>query len=344
MTCKWHSHHTWITFFILLTFILFWVDMAVGAIKIPFHEVLQILFGSKTDTSEWYTIHVFRFPRSITALLAGIALSVSGLQMQTVFRNPLAGPYVLGISSGASLGVALVVIGFSGFFAGNVFSPSGSWLLILAAWLGAALVLVVIMIVSLRVRDIMTILILGIMFGSGISAIISILQYFSSESALKAFVIWTMGSVSNVSSEQLVVLLGGIVPGLIISLFTLKSSNAILLGENYARTLGINISSYRFLIFLSTSMLTGTITAFCGPIGFVGIAVPHICRMILNTSNQVVLFIASIFAGASLMLFSDIISQMPGSEIMLPVNAVTSLVGIPVVVWIVIRKRKNFYS
>ena len=314
--------------------------MAIGAIKIPFHDILKILFNSKADTGEWYTIHAFRFPRAITAILAGIALSVSGLQMQTVFRNPLAGPYVLGISAGASLGVALVVIGFSGFLGAGVFSLSGSWLLIIAAWLGAAFVLIVILMVSLRVRDIMTILILGIMFGSGISAIISILQYFSSESALKAFVIWTMGSVSNVSREQLMVLLSGIIPGLAIALLTLKSSNAIQLGENYARTLGINISKYRILIFLSTSMLTGTITAFCGPIGFIGIAVPHICRMILKTSDQVILFPASIFAGASLMLFSDIVSQMPGSEIMLPVNAVTSLIGIPIVVWIIVRKKQ----
>jgi len=314
--------------------------MAVGSVEISFRNVLQILISPRTDSSEWYTIHIFRFPRAVTALLAGIALSVSGLQMQTVFRNPLAGPYVLGISSGASLGVALVVIGFGGYFAGNVFSLSGSWLLIIAACLGSAFVLVVILAVSFRVRDVMTILILGIMFGSGISAIISILQYFSAESALKAFVIWTMGSVSNVSKEQLIVLLAGIIPGIVITVFTLKPSNAILLGDNYARTLGINIRNYRVLVFLSTSLLTGTITAFCGPIGFIGIAVPHICRMIFQTSNQATLFTASIFVGSSLMLFSDIISQMPGSESILPVNAVTSLIGIPVVVWIILRRKK----
>ncbi len=327
-----------------MTFLLFWIDLAVGSAEISFPHAIKLLLGPDQDTSEWYTIHLFRFPRVLTALIAGIALSVSGLQMQTVFRNPLAGPYVLGISSGASLGVAMVVIGFKGYFSGNLFSLSGNWLLILAAWLGAAFVLIVIMFVSLRVRDIMTILILGIMFGSGISAIISILQYFSNESALKAFVIWTMGSVSNVSGKQLYVLIAGVIPGLIISLFTLKSSNAILLGENYARTLGINIYAYRSLIFISTSILTGTITSFCGPIGFIGIAVPHICRMVLKTSNQGTLFLASIFAGASIMLLSDIISQMPGSETMLPVNAVTSLVGIPIVIWIILHKKKSFSS
>jgi len=333
-------HQSWCIFFIFLTAALFLADLSAGSADITVSEVLKLLFSQAGESTEWFTVHYFRLPRVTTALLAGVALSVSGLQMQTVFRNPLAGPYVLGISSGASLGVALVVIGFGGLFTGNIFSSSGSWLLILAAWSGAAAVLLVILIVSLRVRDIMTILILGIMFGSGISAVISILQYFSSEPALKAFVIWTMGSVSNVSRGQLLFLFAGVIPGLIVSVLTIKPSNAILLGENYARTLGINITLYRILVFTSTSMLTGTITAFCGPIGFIGIAVPHICRMILNTSRQGALFILSILAGASLMLFSDIISQLPGSEMILPVNAVTSLLGIPVVIWIIVRKKK----
>jgi len=337
---KWSINYFWIILFILLTVILFCFDLSAGTTAISFKQVIRLLFGPYQDTGDWYVVNEFRFPRALTALLAGIALSVSGLQMQTVFRNPLAGPYVLGISSGASLGVALVVIGFSSFFMGNIFSISGNWLLILSAWLGSAVVLIVIMAVSLRVRDIMTILILGMMFGSAISAIISILQYFSGESALKAFVIWTMGSVSNVSSKQIWVLFAGIIPGLITALFTLKSSNAVLLGENYARTLGINIKSYRILVFISTSLLTGTITAFCGPIGFIGIAVPHICRMILQTSRQETLFAASIFAGSALMLASDIISQIPGSETILPINAVTSLIGIPVVIWIILRKKK----
>lgn len=260
--------------------------------------------------------------------------------MQTVFRNPLAGPYVLGISSGASLGVALVVLGFSGYFASDIFFISGNWLLVLAAWLGSGMVLLVILLVSFRVRDIMTLLILGIMFASGISAIISILQYFSGESALKAFVIWTMGSVSNVSREQIPVILGGLIPGLILSLLAVKSSNAVQLGEGHAKTLGINIIRYRTIIFISTSLLTGTVTAFCGPIGFIGIAVPHICRMIFQTSRQGILLLSSIFAGASIMLISDIISQLPGSESILPINAITSLLGIPIVIWIIFRKQK----
>ncbi len=325
---------------ILLAFVLFWTDLSMGSANLSFSRVLDLLFSSGQQSTEWLTIHIFRLPRALTAIFVGIALSVSGLQMQTVFRNPLAGPYVLGISSGASLGVALVVLGFSGYFAGNVFFISGNWLLVAAAWLGSGMVLLLILLVSFRVRDIMTLLILGIMLASGISAIISILQYFSGESALKAFVIWTMGSVSNVSREQIPVILGGIIPGLILALLVVKSSNAIQLGESHARTLGINIIRYRTLVFISTSLLTGTVTAFCGPIGFIGIAVPHICRMIFQTSRQGILLLSSIFAGASLMLISDIISQLPGSESILPVNAVTSLLGIPVVVWIIFRKQK----
>jgi iron complex transport system permease protein len=330
----------WIFFLILLAFILFWTDLSIGSANLSFSRVLALLFSPDQDSSEWFTVHFFRLPRAVTATMVGIALSVSGLQMQTVFRNPLAGPYVLGISSGASLGVALVVLGFSGYFASDVFFISGNWLLAAAAWFGSGMVLLVILLVSFRVRDIMTLLILGIMFASGISAIISILQYFSGESALKAFVIWTMGSVSNVSREQIPVILGGIIPGLILSLLVVKSSNAVQLGDSHAKTLGINIIRYRTLIFISTSLLTGTVTAFCGPIGFIGIAVPHICRMIFRTSRQGILLLSSIFAGASLMLISDIVSQLPGSESMLPINAVTSLLGIPVVIWIILRKQK----
>jgi iron complex transport system permease protein len=311
-----------------------------GSANLSFSKVINLLFSPVQHSAEWFTVHMFRFPRVVTATLVGIALSVSGLQMQTVFRNPLAGPYVLGISSGASLGVALVVLGFSGYFAGDVFFISGNWLLVSAAWLGSGMVLLLILLVSFRVRDIMTLLILGIMLASGISAIISVLQYFSGESALKAFVIWTMGSVSNVSREQLPVILGGVIPGLILSVLVVKSSNAIQLGESHAKTLGINITRYRTLVFISASLLTGTVTAFCGPIGFIGIAVPHICRMIFQTSRQGILLVSSILAGSSLMLVSDIISQLPGSESILPINAVTSLLGIPVVIWIILRKQK----
>jgi iron complex transport system permease protein len=340
----WNSKRLRITGLILLVIVLFWVDLSLGSADLSFKRILELLFSREQQNPEWFTVHLFRLPRAITAILAGIALSVSGLQMQTIFRNPLAGPYVLGISSGASLAVALVVLGFGGFFSAGVFSVSGSWLLVIAACGGSALVLLFILIVSFRIRDIMTLLILGIMLASGISAVISILQYFSGESALKAFVIWTMGSVSNVTGEQIPVILGGLIPGLILAILVIKPSNAVQLGESHAKTLGVNINFYRILVFTSTSLLTGTVTAFCGPIGFIGIAVPHICRMMFRTSLQNILLPAVIFTGAGLMLLSDIISQLPGSESMLPVNAVTSLLGIPVVIWIIFNKQKFIAS
>lgn len=328
---------------LVVSLVLVAVDLTSGTAGISFPDSIRLLFGSHRGTPEWMTMHMFRIPRVITAVIAGIALSVSGLQMQTVFRNPLAGPYVLGISSGAGLGVALVVLGFSSFFNYSIFSAGNSWILILAAWAGSGIIMLLILIISFRIKDVMTILILGIMTGSGISAIISILQYFSRETALKAFVIWTMGSLSNVGNEQIPVLLAGFIPGLLLAILVLKPSNAVMLGENYARTMGVNIRLYRVIIFTSTSLLTGTVTAFCGPLGFVGIAVPHLARMISKTSKNNVLFIYSILIGTSVMLLSDIITVLPGAGLILPVNAVTSLLGIPVVMWIVFR-RKRIYT
>jgi iron complex transport system permease protein len=319
-------------------------DIAIGSVYIPVKDIIHILFSENDQSSSWITLHYFRIPRVITAVIAGTALSISGLQMQTVFRNPLAGPYILGISSGASLGVSLVVIGFGSYFGSNVFNVGTGWVLILAAWLGSAAVLLIILLASIKTRDIMTILILGIMLGSAISAVISILQYFSAESALKAFVIWSMGSLGSVGREHIPLLLAGFIPGVILSVLTIKPSNAILLGEEYAKTLGIRIHRYRAVVFISTSLLTGTVTAFCGPIAFIGLAVPHICRMLFRTSNQGVLLSASVLTGTSLMLISDIISQLPGTQLILPINAVTSLIGIPVVIWIIFGKNKYIYE
>lgn len=330
--------------FSLMVVALLMVDLQIGSVSIPFSRLIKLLFLKNDNSIEWMTFHYFRLPRVFSAFLAGIALSVSGLQMQTVFRNPLAGPYVLGISSGASLGVALVVLGFTSYFGSNIFNVDSGWLLIIAAWTGAAAVLILILLVSMKTKDIMTILIFGIMLGSGISAIISILQYFSGEPALKAFVIWTMGSVNSVTPEQLPLLLTGFIPGMLLSLFIIKPSDAVLLGEEYAKTMGVRIIRYRIIVFTSTSLLTGTITAFCGPIGFIGIAIPHICRIVFNTSKHAVLLSGSILLGASSLLLSDIISQLPGSQTILPINAVTSLIGIPVIIWIITGKRKTDYD
>jgi len=311
-----------------------------GDTRIPLRNILEILFTGQSSTEQWVTIVcVFRLPKAITAVLAGMALSVSGLQMQTVFRNPLAGPYVLGISAGATLGVAVMVMGM-GLTTGYITGAVSNWMIVLAAFLGASAVLFLIFAVSLRIRDVMTILILGIMFGTVISSLINVLQYFSNETALKSFTVWTMASLDGVTVSQLKVLAPCVLCGLLVSLFTIKALNVMLLGESYARSLGVNIIVSRLLIFLSTGILAGSVTAFCGPIGFVGIAVPHICRMLFRTADQRTLLVGCILAGATVMLISELISLLPGSSTVLPVNSVTAFIGIPIIVWIIVRNHK----
>jgi iron complex transport system permease protein len=301
---------------------------------------MTILTGGTPARPEWVTILTdFRIPRASTAVLAGLALSLAGLQMQTVFRNPLAGPYVLGISSGASLGVALLVMGAYVLFPGREFRFQG-WGLIMAAWIGSGMIMLLLLLVSFRVRDIMTILILGILFGSITIAFVSILQYFTHEAQLKTFIVWTLGSLGNVTPEQLPLLAGCLGTGVFLSVFSLKILNAMLLGENYARSIGVNILAGRVLVFISTSILAGTVTAFCGPIGFIGIAVPHIGRLIWKTADHRLLVPAVMLVGAVILLVSDMISQLPGSDRLLPVNSVTALIGIPVVIWIVVRNQR----
>lgn len=321
--------------------ILFILDVFLGSVNIPIKEVLNTLFGGYTDHPEYLTIiFKFRIPKAITAIFAGFALAVSGLQMQTIFRNPLAGPFVLGISAGASLGVAILVMGISTFTVVSQVGVIGNWMIVIAAWLGSGLILSLILAISFRVKDIMTILILGIMFGSATSAIVSILQYFSNESMLKAFIVWTMGSLGGVSIAQLKVLIPSVIGGLFITFFSIKMLNAMLVGENYAKSMGLNVRLSRFLIFFSTSLLAGTITAFCGPIGFIGIAVPHIARIVFKTANHKILLPGSMMLGGIVLLLSDIISQMPGKENTLPINSITALVGIPIVIWIIVKNEK----
>jgi iron complex transport system permease protein len=325
----------------LLLLFFFLLDLITGPVKIPVINVFRILFFSNTENPVWNTILFdFRIPKAITALFAGAALAVSGLQMQTVFRNPLAGPDVLGISSGASLGVALVILGFGDFFTIHGLSYLNSWLQIIAASIGASAVLFLVLFVSLRVRDIMTILILGILFGSAASALVSILQYFSHQAELKAFVIWSMGSLGNLSNSQLHVLMISLLVGLILTLLTIKALNALLLGETYSRSMGVNIKITRILIFISTSILSGSVTAFCGPLAFVGIAVPHLARMAFRTADHRILLPACLLLGPLLMLLADLMSQIPGSDTVLPINSVTALLGIPVVIWVIISNKK----
>jgi iron complex transport system permease protein len=330
----------WFFILIIVSLLLFTIDLAFGSVKIPFQEFLNTLF-SGNNYSIWYTtIFEFRLPKALVAVFTGAAISVSGLQMQTLFRNPLAGPDILGISSGAGLGVAFLVLGFPSLLSIGSHFMLNQWALVIAAWIGSATVLILIMIVSTRVRDIMTILIFGIMFGSAATAFISIMQYFGSDASVKAFVIWTMGSLGGVSNNQLYIFIPSILLGLIIAIALPKSLNVLLLGENYAKSMGLNILLTRILVFISTSLLAGTVTAFCGPIGFIGIAVPHIARMIFHTANHTILIPASILLGINIMLASDIISQLPGNASILPINSITALIGIPIVVWIIIRNQK----
>ena len=321
----------------MLTLLLLLADMAVGSTSIPLKELWRSLTGNGSDESIRYIILNFRIPKAVTALLSGAALSAVGLQMQTLFRNPLAGPYVLGISSGAGLGVALFLLGAPLLgVAGHSFVRSLG--VAGAAWLGSALVLAVVMAVSRRIKDIMVILILGMMLGSGISSVVEILQYLSSEAALKSFVIWTMGSLGDVTGSQLALLLPVVTAGLALAVAVIKPLNLLLLGENYARTMGLNIRRTRLLIFLSTVLLAGTVTAFCGPVGFIGLAVPHLARMAFASADHRILMPASMLAGAALLLVCDLAAK----HFALPINTITALMGIPVVIFVVTRNRNLF--
>ena len=303
-----------------LTLFLFLLDLAVGAVAVPLGDVWAALTGGDCPRATAKIILNIRLIKAVVALLAGAALSVSGLQMQTLFRNPLAGPYVLGISSGASLGVALVLLAG----VGSSIGIAG------AAWLGAAIVLVVIAAVGHRIKDIMVILILGMMFSSGIGAVVQILQYVANDESLKMFVVWTMGSLGDVTFNQLAILIPSIIAGLLLAVVTIKTLNLLLFGEEYAVTMGLNVRRSRGLLFLSTTLLAGTVTAFCGPIGFIGLAMPHVTRMLFRNSDHRVLVPGTVLSGASVLLLCDLVSKL----FTLPINAITALLGIPIVVWV----------
>lgn len=319
--------------------VLFIVNISLGSVSIPFDEILNVLTGSAASKNSWTNIILnFRLPKAITAIAVGASLSISGLLMQTLFRNPLAGPFVLGISSGASLGVALLLLAGISITGSLVASGLTSWLVVSAASLGSALVLLLVVVVSLKVRDSMTLLIIGLMFGSLTGAIVSILQFFSSGEEIQVYLFWTFGSLGGLNWDEITVLwlIAGL--GIAIAFIMVKPLNALLLSENYARSMGINIKTSRFWIIISTSLLAGSITAFCGPIAFIGIAIPHLTRLLFNTSNHKILIPAVAMSGIIVMLICDIISQLPGSEHVLPINAITSLLGAPVVIWVILRR------
>ena len=318
---------------VLLT-LLFLADLSFGSIHIPLSEVKNVFFGGSSENINSEILLNFRLPKAITAILAGASLSVAGLMMQTLFRNPLAEPYILGVSSGASLGVALVMMSTAVLPA--VFISSG-WGMILAAVIGAALVLLLVVGVSFKVQNSVSLLIVGIMFGTIASSLVSVLQYFSNPDAIKLFIMWNMGSLSAVTWEYLQILVPTVIAGLLLAIILTKKLNGLLLGENYARGLGIPILQTRVLIVAATGILAGAITAFTGPIAFVGVAIPHIARGIFRTAQHQILMPACVLLGASLILICDIISQIPIHT--LPINTISALFGAPVIIWIILKRK-----
>ena len=316
------------------------MDLISGQVSIPLREVFKILTGQEAAKSTWeYIILNFRLPKAITAILVGMGLSISGLLMQTLFRNPLAGPYVLGLSSGSSLGVAFVILGagfLPSFLNAAILSNYG---IVLASCLGSFLVVLAILIVAQRLRNTMSILIVGLMFGSFAGAIVNVLSYFSTAEQLQKFTFWSMGNLGNLSWNSLLILGISVGFGLLLGLLSIKSLDALLLGENYAKSVGLNFKKARFIIIISTSILAGSITAFAGPIAFVGLAVPHIAKLLFQTSSHKILFFSTMLLGGILMLICDIISQLPFLSMTLPINAITSIFGAPVVIWLLIGKK-----
>ncbi len=312
------------------------LSISLGSVYIPVNDIFSVFTGNEhvSNASSTIIMH-YRLPKTITSIFAGAALGFAGLQMQTLFRNPLAGPFVLGISSGASLGVALLVlagIGITGALA--------SWSLAIASIVGSSIVLLLVLLVSINIKDSMSLLLIGLMFGAFTSAIVSVLQYFSSADDIQNFLFWTFGSTGNLNWFEMRIFIPVIILGIIIGYLQAKPLNALLLGENYAQSMGLEIKKVRIGLVISTSLLAGVVTAFCGPIAFLGLAVPHMSRIIFKSANHFILVPATLLLGSILLLLCDIIAQLPGIDLILPLNAVTSLFGAPVVIWLIV-KRKN---
>ncbi|PSG86489.1 FecCD family ABC transporter permease [Aurantibacter aestuarii] len=334
-----------LTFFILLLVLLccFGINLSLGSVSIPFSKVVSSLFGTSEPDNLSYIILNYRLPKAITAIIVGSGLGVSGLLMQTLFKNPLAGPYVLGITSGASLGVAILILGssiFGGFLATFLMSK---WSLVIAASLGSFLVLLTVLLVANKVKDTMTLLIIGLMFGSLTSAIVSVLSYFSNAEQLQQYIFWGFGSLGDLDWTSIQILCMVYVIGLIGCILVIKTLNALLLGDQYAKSLGVNLKKSRLLIIIATSLIAGSITAFAGPIAFIGLAVPHLTRQLFKSTNHSTLIPAVLLFGAILMLICDSVAQLPSSDYTLPINAITSFIGAPVVIWLLVRKRKMIF-
>ena len=320
------------------------INICLGSVTIPLADTFKIIFGSTLkESSSYYIIWEYRLPKAITAVMVGGGLSLSGLSMQTLFRNPLAGPYVLGISSGASLGAAILIMGTSLFSAVFSFSAFNDFTLAIASSLGSFLVLFLVLIVAAKVKDTMALLIIGLMFGSITAAIVSVLSYFTKAEKLQQYIFWSFGSLGNLSWLQLSIVALCTVLGITLSIVSIKPLNALLLGENYAKSLGIALKKSRYIIIVATGLLAGSITAFAGPIAFVGLAVPHITKQIFHTTDHKIQIPAVLICGAILMLLCDTIAQLPGYMSVLPINAITSIFGAPVVIWLLLRKRKMIF-
>ncbi len=332
--------------FILLAICLvtsFLLNVSLGSVNIPFKEVITGLTGGELSKSSWeYIIFDYRLPKAITAIIAGAGLAISGLLMQTLFKNPLAGPFVLGISSGASLGVAIYILGGTALGLSTLLL-SGKWGLILSASVGSFLVLLVVLSVASRIKDTMALLIIGLMVGSLTAAVVSILSYLSNAEELQRFVFWSLGSLGDLSWDGVLILFSCFTIGVLLSIYSLKSLNALLLGDAYAKTVGVHFSKVRLIIIIATSLLAGSITAFAGPIAFVGLAVPHLIRQVIPTANHIILLPAVILGGAILMLICDTVAQVPYSEYTLPLNAISSIIGAPVVIWLLVRSKKLLF-
>jgi iron complex transport system permease protein len=328
-----------ITFGFLALLLLFMLNMSLGSVLIPLPEIINAFFDSNANEIYQVIIFDYRLPKAIAAVLVGFALSVSGMMMQTYFRNPLAGPYVLGLSSGSSLAVALLIMGGSFFSIGVV----NQWAISLASIVGSFVLFLLIILVAKRIKQSMGILLVGVMFSSFAGAIMSVLSFFSSAENLQKFTFWSMGSLANLTWLQIGIVTFFVLSGLSLAFMQIKTLNALLLGETYAISMGINLHKNKYVIILATALLTGVTTAFVGPIAFVGMMVPHLVKMLFKTSQHHLIFWHALWVGGSLMLLFDMIAQLPGSSYTLPINAVTSLVGAPFVVWIILKRSKNLY-
>jgi iron complex transport system permease protein len=331
-------------FLICLLVICFILNLSLGSVSISLSDTLHVIFGGNLENSSLeYIIWNYRIPKACTAILVGGGLALSGLLMQTLFRNPLAGPFVLGISSGASLGAAILIMGASLFSGLATYSVVNDIALAVASSAGSFLVLLAVITVAVKIKDTMALLIIGLMFGSITAAIVSVLSYFSSAEKLQQYIYWSFGSVGNISWGQLTLLFSFVCIGTLLSIVSVKPLNGYLLGENYAQSLGINLKKSRYIIIIATGLLAGSITAFAGPIAFIGLAVPHLTRQIFDTTNHKILVPAVLIYGGIILLLCDVVAQLPGSVNVLPINAITSILGAPVVIWLLLRKRKMVF-